>query len=482
LPFAWENTIWGFQSQFYFLLFLSLLTIWLLGLSESFSIRWWLGVIAAVAALFTMASGFMAAVAVAALALFEILKQWRRWRRHLPALAVCLVIAAAGLISKPAFLKGYVFSAGSIGALLTAFSKNLAWPWVSMPWFALCNLFPLALFGWNYFRARDKECSPAEKMVFGITIWVALQALGLAYARGAGGKPPVSRYMDICSFVMIADWLCILTLLSRQRLRFAPLLYAGFALWGIGCAAGLWRLSDRDLRLDIPDVELCQRLRLESMRAFLATDDATRLGLAEDCNFLPIERQARLLRNPYIRHVLPSCVRDSLKVVRNEDNDQAFARNGFHLDEAEPPTEISWGSYSRNGAGARGGFETLPVKKSSLPFLEIPVAGDLGEAGLSLELVDLATGKTTTVQPPRIAGGRWLNVYVQAPAGEFKLLARDTSETKWFAFKEPRELGRLSLWTLRLLAAWKYILAAGLGCLLLNLGLLFRGSASPARS
>ena len=58
LPFAWENTLAGFQSQFYFMLIFSLLTIWLLGLNEPWSVRWILGIVAGVAGWFTMASGF----------------------------------------------------------------------------------------------------------------------------------------------------------------------------------------------------------------------------------------------------------------------------------------------------------------------------------------------------------------------------------------------------------------------------------------
>lgn len=479
LPFAWENTLWGFQMHFYLLLFFSVLTIWLLGLSKPLSVRWWLGVGAALAALFTLASGFVAVVSVAILVALDIFKENGSWKRLLPTLAVCAIIAGADILSKPFFPKGYVFVAKSTGDLLGALSRNLAWPWISMPWFALCNLAPLAFFGWIYFRSRGR--SRAEKMVFGLTVWVLLQALGFAYARGADGKPPVSRYMDVLSFIMVADCLCFFLMLSRRQVS-ATLLWSGLALWTVGCAAGLWRLTDRAVRVDVPDIELCQRLRVEAMRAFLVTDDAAHLELAEDCNFIPIGEQAKLLRNPYIRRILPAAVRDPLKAVRDGNEDQGFVRNGFAMSEAEPPTEISWGSYAADRAKGRGQFQSLPVKKSSLPFLEIPIAGDLGEAGLSLELVDRASGQTTEIKPPHHAGGRWLNVYVKAPAGDFKVIARDESETGWFAFKEPRETGRLSLWAVRVLAAWKAILAAGLGCLVLSVALMVRGACSSTTS
>ena len=72
LPFGWENSLAGFQSQFYFLLVFSLLTLWLLGLHSPGLARWWCGVATAVTALFTVASGFLAAAAVFALVVLRI--------------------------------------------------------------------------------------------------------------------------------------------------------------------------------------------------------------------------------------------------------------------------------------------------------------------------------------------------------------------------------------------------------------------------
>jgi hypothetical protein len=107
-----------------------------------------------------------------------------------------------------------------------------------------------------------------------------------------------------------------------------------------------------------------------------------------------------------------------------------------------------------------------------LPYLEFPVTGFLGEPGLSLELVDLATGRTIPVKGPAIAPDKWVSAYAKAPAGKFIIRAIDESENRWFAFKEPREVGRLSFWAIRLLASWKYVLWAGIGCLVLNAALV----------
>lgn len=155
-PFGWENALWGFQSQFYFLLLFSLLTICLLG-SRPLSSPWRCGVFAGVCALFTMASGLLAFVAVGAVAILEILKKRREWRFHFPTVAVCGALAFAGLL-----LVGTNYdvehnaSARSLKEFFTSLGNNLSWPIGLRPWLAPFNLFPLLLLAWVYLRSPRK--------------------------------------------------------------------------------------------------------------------------------------------------------------------------------------------------------------------------------------------------------------------------------------------------------------------------------------
>jgi len=103
---------------------------------------------------------------------------------------------------------------------------------------------------------------------------------------------------------------------------------------------------------------------------------------------------------------------------------------------ADPPSEVSWGFLLGAGRPARGGFESLPVRTSALPFLEIPVAGDLGGPGPFP-----GTGgnrhrtRSPRSGPAHVAGQQWLE-RLRAGAGRgIQIVARDDSETKWFAFK-----------------------------------------------
>ncbi len=474
LPFAWENTLWGFQSQFYFLLLFSVLSIWLLGSAEPLSRRWWLGVIALLASLFTMASGFLAAVAAGAMSLLFWLKNRER-PRHLITFAVCVVIAVAGLCLKPNIPEHKIFQAHSPADFLTSLGKNLAWPWVLLPLYAPVNLFPAVALAWMSLRSHS-EPSPAERLLLGVGLWVALQCLAVAYSRGAGGANPAWRYMDVFSFLAIVDALAIVLLLRdhRHRLACRPLWHAGFAVWALGCLSGLLFLGNLCLKQYIPEFAVDQADQLKSSRAFIATGDVAALQhKSPNARIVPnVDAVVWLLRHPALHGIFPACLREPLQVAGTNTN-TAFVPNGWHLDRPDPASEISWGSYTGTGAATRGRFESQPIQPASLPFLEIPVAGDLGQSGLSLELVELSTGRAIPVQPAQTPGGKWINACAKSPSGAFKIVAEDNSDAGWFAFKAPREMGRLSYWALRISGAWECFVLAGGGLLALNLILLF---------
>ena len=406
-PFAWENTLWGYQSQFYFLFIGSALTIWLLGLSEPCSKRWWCGVAAGIATLFTMGSGFLAAAVVPALAVLQWLKDRRDWRRCLLTCGLCAAIIGVGWLLIPAKAGNDAYQTRSLTDFLAALGKNLAWPWVLLPWYAPFNVFPFAALLWLSVRSRER-IGQAELFLLGIGFWAILQCLAGAFYRGAGGANPAWRYMDPFSLLAIVSCLgiCLLLTRCRARLRFLPLWCAASALWVFGFLTGVWFLTDCALDIYIPETMLDQKRHLKTSRAFMATGDV-RVLLHQPSNDLivpNVDAVVWLLRHPDVRRILPACVRDPLKIAPAPQTSQIFVPNGWLLDKPDPPSEVSWGSYSQQGGGSRGRFESLPIRQSALPYLEIPVAGGLGRPGLSLELVDIASGKIFAVTPPAAPG------------------------------------------------------------------------------
>ena len=190
------------------------------------------------------------------------------------------------------------------------------------------------------------------------------------------------------------------------------------------------------------------------------------------------EKMAAYLGYPGVRGILPACVRDSLPLV--PDQVTGFLTNGAAGARPRIPGEVSWGSCAKDGAATKGRFESLPIRSSNRPFLEFRVAGDLGQPGLSLTLVELGSGKTTAVKPCQVPGERWQSCQVRAPHGDFKVVASDESDTGWFAFQAPREVAWLSWGSARLASFGGELFWAGLGIYLLGLALVFRGCADSA--
>jgi hypothetical protein len=184
------------------------------------------------------------------------------------------------------------------------------------------------------------------------------------------------------------------------------------------------------------------------------------------------EKLARYLSYPGVRGILPACVRDPLKLV--PESVTGFVTNGAAGAKPRIPGEVSWGSYTKDGAATKGRFESLPVSRSRLPFLEFRVAGDLGKPGLSLTLSDLSSGKTTAIKPRQAPGGNWQSYQVKAPHGDFKVIASDESDSGWFAFQAPREVGWLSWAAARLVSFGATLFFTGLGIYLVGVAFAFR--------
>ncbi len=472
LPFGWENTLSGFHSQVYFGVLFSLLTIWLLGCQEPLSYRWGAGVFVAIGSLCVPVSGIIAAAAICALVGVRFLREPASWKRHWPTLAVCLVVGALGLGLRVEVPHHRQLMAHSITSFLVALGEYLAWPWIVVPAFAVFNMFPLVALAW--FGLRDpRPRIPAEELVLAVGFWAALQAAATAFARGAQAFPQW-RYMDYTCFLMVANAYSIVLLVGHHihASRLRRFWYSAFVCWGVANAAGLALLNLRAWHVDIPERQLISRAQLQNTRAYLATGNIEvldrkpkpQLPLYEGDPLAPQplhvgEKLVKYINNPWVRRILPASVRDPLPVVPQVIS--GFMTNGAAPAKPRIPGEVSWGSYTQDGAANKGRFESLPVPRARFPFLEFRVAGDLGKPGLSLSLVDLKSGQVTPVLPPPAASANWTTCRVNAPAHDFRIVASDESENGWFAFQAPRGVAWLSWAAADLAAAGGWIFGAG---------------------
>lgn len=468
LPLAWQNVLGGFHSQQYWLLGLSFVAIALLPFSRPWSAAWWLGAAAAVVALGTMASGFLAAAVVV------VVFAWRLWTREsapraaVPTLALCAALIAVGLLTRVEVDWHAHMKAKTVHDFAFSIIHSMEWPLRDQDWAAALLWLPWFLVAAHVVRAarraRAGETVPARapQTLLALGGWVLVQLVATAYARGAGGDYPASRYMDTLSFGTAVNALALVWLLTVRAPALASRLfhYTLAAAWIVTLGVGLRALAEVTLRHELPDAKKYYLKAEANLRIYLGTDNPKALAQKE-IPFPTAEGLVERLANPHLRAVMAPPVRAPLPLAPAVsagflENDARLADPGrpprIGLSPATPPLDgaKTWGTFappaSAPAANTAAEFRSAPLR-AALPggWLKFETAGHVGEPGLSLELRDAATGALLApVVPDRTPGDTFRAAYVRKPAVPFVVVARDTAPDRWLAFSGPVELGPLS--------------------------------------
>ncbi|MCV7095509.1 hypothetical protein [Mycobacterium kubicae] len=316
IPFGYENTLSGFQCQLYFSLLFGIAALVALASARPFSVRWTCGVAAAILSYFSFATGVATILAAGALVGLQLLSSIRkRSGRELAGVAALALVACAMIF----------WSASRAHPTST--------PWTFLQGLALLAartviaLIPIAWY-WRHTLARRAAASDRAWVAIGISGWVVIQLVLLAYGRG---NDIAVRYMDIVLLVYPLAVVAVLLLVDNTdgATRFgryaAPGAAAGVflvvAMFGVmgyifGVGATQWSDSARE--------------QLTNAQAYLATKNLDQLksrrkpGQTIDVAYPNSQRLAAVLGDPDVRAILPG-------ELRPADADLAGARNHMWL-------------------------------------------------------------------------------------------------------------------------------------------------------
>lgn len=451
LPFSYENTLFGFQVPFYLLLLFSLGQIVLTLSHDRFGWRWWGGLGCGVLAIATLASGFLASLAVLAVLGHRLMREHRWSAQQGVTAALMVALAVAGWLMKSDVPGHEELKAHSLGRFAHGFLELLAWPGsVAFPW-ALLLFVPAA--GFVVRRLRSRSTSPDEAVLLGLLSWVLLQCLATAYARG-GGLVLAPRYFDLLSLNVALGFIFLARLWSGRLHR---VLAAAWLLAVLGC------LGDQSLIIwhdqVLPNIYFQER-QIFNVRAFLRTGDPSHL-LGKPWGEVPYPDPAALVQrlSPVsIQSVMPPSVRRPVAIV-----DRA---TGMPRAVPEPllatTSEIAASTWKLPGAFH---WRSAVQSAGALPVLRFRVAGHLGGPGRALRLVVKSTAGEAEVTPDSAPGGQWKTVNVFRPAGAWWVEATDEDPHAWFAFTQPIEVGRLTWCAEKLLKHHFTVLLGGFGLL-----------------
>jgi hypothetical protein len=213
---AWQNALWGFQSQFYFVLIFSFMALAWLGATDPSPIRLLGGLAAGLAAMFSSGAGELVPVALLGLAVLRATEKRRLegvWRSAWLSL-VLLVVAVVLMKSAPV---DKALEPGAPKQFIAGFMRVMAWPHVDQPLAALALNLPLLLVVVGRI-ARRRQPRAGEDFVLLIGGWAVATALALAWARGGDAEIQIgvpSRYVDFVMLLPLANAWCALVLAAE---------------------------------------------------------------------------------------------------------------------------------------------------------------------------------------------------------------------------------------------------------------------------
>lgn len=306
------NALWGFQSQFYFLLLFTVAHLALTLRHAPFSPRWFLGLLCSALACLSMGSGFFSAAIVAVLSFWRFLIPRRSRLPHATLINsfTHLLIVIIALATAPHFPS----SSPDLSNVLHTFLHCLAWPLrFYNPWGALL-WFPFALFLVQLIRRRVP--SHRDLLLAALGLWVLTQIAAIAWARSTPAPVIAPRYYDILLLGLVANTLALARLLRFSRFQLPRRthfsLIAVSTLW-LGTAAWFaFHFAESHRRYDLPALASYAERQIHHVRTFLATDDPAALQ-AEPYPKVPHPDPvylAQLLRDPRVRTFLPPELND----------------------------------------------------------------------------------------------------------------------------------------------------------------------------
>jgi len=308
IPFGWENTLAGFQSQFYLLLLLSVGLLWVCTAMPQSKRMYLTALSLAVLLPLTMAGGSLAVVAGASVLLAR--RFLYREQISVALVASLLLIALAGILTTPSIEGHAPLKVSSLPQFVVAVGAMTAWPVLPASASTLTAMLPvlmqapLALGLLVAFRHKETGAQ-SFLFFFAMAAWLGLQMVALAYGRGLSCL--ASRYLDVLSLGIVTNFAALLFLWSKVAGARRIALAALSATWMVTLFYGIrswWPIMSED----ILSKAAYSRTQERNVRGYLTTGQREWL---HDVAFLEIpypsaERLQQLLDDATIRQMLPA--------------------------------------------------------------------------------------------------------------------------------------------------------------------------------
>ncbi len=441
LPFAWENTLQGLQSQYYLLLWGAVGMFLLCVPAAPLSARWWAGLAVGIAGLGTVASGFVAAAVVLLLLCLRSVRARRLGIRELVAALLLASVCAAGILSIRTMPGHASLGAHSPLEWAVATADGLAWPAGGWPAaFVILQLPVAALF---LTRRREWRMAREEEVLAALALWTWAQVAIIAYGRANLGMMR-SRYMDIYAMASAVNMIALAVLLKRGAPSRRTVLVG--AAWAAVFTCGLWALERQTQTFYLDSFGAQKAAERLQVGRFLEKRNPAALKAAPPKE-LPHPDPGTLialLSDPAVQSMLPVGIRPPVLLAPDAGS------SGFQPAPApEGPFQPGTRAWVANKGPAR--FVSRPFTEESLPFLHVALSGS-ADLDASVFQVESAEG-ARALDAFALQGALWHSADMAVPRRTpLRVVVTLPPGDHWLAFTEPVELGAgswLDRWLLR---------------------------------
>ncbi|BDA79156.1 hypothetical protein LPTSP3_g20860 [Leptospira kobayashii] len=220
-PLGTENMLWGFQSQFYFMILFSVISLYYFSLGESNSKSILLAFVFSVFAFFNIASGALVAFVIFTVSCLKIifgLSENKKKTALISASFLLLFISEIFFTKLPSGHEG--LHASDYHSYLNSLLFYLRWPGVNkMGLGYLIHGFTFILFFILLVFKREKLKELRIQYLISLQIWIYAQILLLVYARGGGSEVSIAnRYLDILFLGPLFSFFVFVNLVNRRKI------------------------------------------------------------------------------------------------------------------------------------------------------------------------------------------------------------------------------------------------------------------------
>jgi hypothetical protein len=488
-PVAYQNMLFAFQTSFHLQMLFSIAALAGLTGAHWKQARWWLGLAAGLAALFTNGSGFFTAPVVLVWTAISLMRprEGETWFHKpnksdflaaLPAITAALLILVPGLLLLHRPEGTSHMGAANVGEFFHGLAKHFAWPWQETIWLAPVVWSPILMLGWLVVRGRgDDRWLASARPVLCIAGWLVLNFLAMAWARGAHAVGPVPRYEDfhLVGILMNACALMLCLFHWRDRGHGKKLPSVWIAAWLLPTAGGLIWLFHFAIRIELPDFRAFGNIQENNIARYTIGGDSSVFENYVSRFHLPYPNPAELkawLDQPEVRAALPSNFHADGTPFKDARCEGACSPPALPAGLELPPGETWWASSFQSNGPQEGSFLSAPILARENALRLWYLGMDTGGA-LKLRLKPEGKGKAINIRTERRHGtSTWMPITIPVEAGKsYRLEFADRSKNGWGAFTLPVDeppLSRLS----SIVCAWAAPAAVAIGILiLLALGL-----------